>query len=82
VLENAKLEKAKTADFVQKFKSFDAKSALIVDSEIDTNLRNSSANIHNVNVLPVCGLNVYDILKHEKLVVSLEALKKIEERLA
>lgn len=82
VLENAKLERAKTAELVQKFKAFDAKSALIVDSEIDINLRNSSANIHNVNVLPVCGLNVYDILKHEKLVVSLDALKKIEERLA
>lgn len=82
VLENAKLERSKTADLAQKFKAFDAKSALIVDSEVDINLKNSSANIHNVNVLPVCGLNVYDILKHEKLVVSLDALKKIEERLA
>ena len=82
VLENAKLETNKTAEFVQKVKSFDARSALIVDSEVGINLRNSSANIHNVNVLPVCGLNVYDILKHQKLIVSLDALKKIEERLA
>jgi large subunit ribosomal protein L4 len=82
VLENAKLEEIKTAEFAKKFQNFNAKSALIVDSEIDINLKNSSANIHNVNVLPVCGLNVYDILKHDKLVVSLDALKKIEERLA
>ena len=82
VLENARLEASKTAEFAQKIKNFDAKSALIVDSEVDNNLRLSSANIHNVNILPVCGLNVYDILKHQKLIVSVDALQKIEERLA
>ena len=82
VLDNVKLEDTKTSEFAKKMKNFDVKSALIVDADVNDNLKKSTANLHNINVLPVCGLNVYDILRHQKLVVSVDALKAIEERLA
>jgi len=82
VLDNVTLEDAKTSEFAKKMKNFDVKSALIVDADVNGNLKKSAANLHNINVLPVCGLNVYDILRHQKLVVSVDALKAIEERLA
>ena len=41
-----------------------------------------AANIANIDVLPTMGLNVLDILKHEKLVLTADAVKAIEARLA
>ncbi|MBQ6011911.1 MAG: 50S ribosomal protein L4, partial [Alphaproteobacteria bacterium] len=49
---------------------------------IDTNFKKSAANIINVDVLPTIGLNVLDILKHEKLVLTADAVKAVEARLA
>lgn len=48
---------------------------------VNVNLKVASGNIHNVKVVNQLGCNVYDILKHEKLIVSLDALKALEERL-
>ena len=49
---------------------------------VDTNFKKSAANIINVDVLPTIGLNVLDILKHEKLVLTADAVKAIEARLS
>ncbi len=49
---------------------------------LDENFKKSAANIVNVDVLPTIGLNVLDILKHEKLVLTADAVKAIEARLA
>lgn len=81
VLDKAELKAAKTAELNKKLKALEIKSALFVDTEINKNLLHSAANVIGVDVLPVIGLNVLDILQHQKLVLTTDAIKKIEERL-
>jgi ribosomal protein L4 len=47
---------------------------------VNDNFRSASANIVGVNVLPAVGANVYDILKHETLVLTRAAVEKLEAR--
>lgn len=82
VLDTLKLDSYKTASLNEKLGSLSVSSVLIVDVELDQNLVNSSANIPNVDVIPLVGLNVYDILRHRNLVISKEAIDAIEKRLA
>ena len=54
---------------------------VIVDrSELDSNFKLAAQNIPNVDVLPVQGINVYDILRRGKLVLSKAAVEALEER--
>jgi large subunit ribosomal protein L4 len=57
-------------------------SVLIVIDEADDKLERSARNLPNVGVLRVAGLNVYDVLRHEKLLVTRSAVASIEARLA
>ncbi len=81
IVDTVELESSKTKDFVTKMKALGAKSVLIVDVEVNENLKKSSANVYNTNVLPVSALNVYDMVRHDKLILTVAAVKKIEERL-
>lgn len=57
------------------------KTALVIDGEgVNDNFRKASANLVGVNVLPAVGANVYDILKHETLVLTRAAVEKLEAR--
>ncbi len=81
VLNEAKLQEGKTKILTERFAKLDIKNALIIDgAEIDTNFRNAARNIPNVDVLPVAGINVYDILRHGKLVLTKAALDALEAR--
>lgn len=51
-------------------------------SELDSNFKLAAQNIPNIDVLPVQGINVYDILRRGKLVLSKDAVAALEERLA
>ncbi len=83
VIESEKMEAAKTAVLAKQLKKLDIASALFVGADIlDENFKKSAANIANVDVLPTIGLNVLDILKHEKLVLTAAAVKAVEARLA
>ena len=83
VIDSEKLESAKTNAFAKQLKKLDIASALFVGAaELDENFKKSAANIVNVDVLPTIGLNVLDILNHEKLVLTADAVKAIEARLA
>ena len=83
VIDSEKLATAKTGAFAKQLKKLEIASALFVGaSELDDNFKKSAANIANVDVLPTIGLNVLDILKHEKLVLTADAVKAIEARLA
>ena len=53
---------------------------MIGGAEIDGNFKNAAANIPHVDVLPVQGINVYDILRRNKLVLSKAAVEALEER--
>jgi len=55
---------------------------LFVVAEKDETVEKSARNIPHVKVLRAEGLNVYDIIRHEQFVTTLDALKRIEEALA
>ena len=83
IIDSEKLAAAKTNTFAKQLKKLDIASALFVGAaELDENFKKSAANIANIDVLPTMGLNVLDILKHEKLVLTADAVKAVEARLA
>jgi large subunit ribosomal protein L4 len=82
VVDALNLESPKTRDAVALLAnmSLPAKTLFIV-SEKNNNLQLAVRNLPKANVLLVDGLNVFDLLSHERIVCTPEALKKIEERL-
>lgn len=57
-------------------------SALFVDSSMDcVNFKNACSNLYKIDVIPIMGFNVYDGLRHEKLVLTRSAVAGIQERL-
>lgn len=83
IIDSEKLTAAKTNAFAKQLKKLGMTSALFVGAaELDDNFKKSAANIANVDALPTIGLNVLDILKHEKLVLTADAVKAVEARLA
>ena len=83
VIDSEKMKEAKTGTLAKQLKKMNIASALFVGAEkVDENFKKSAANIINVDVLPTIGLNVLDILKHEKLVLTADAVKAVEARLA
>lgn len=57
------------------------KTALVIDGDaVETSFVSASSNLVGVNVLPAAGANVYDILKHETLVLTRAAVEKLEAR--
>jgi large subunit ribosomal protein L4 len=82
VLEDYPQGVPKTKEFVQVLKNFDIHKALFVTPEKHQVLELSARNVPYVQVQPVAGLNVYDILRHEHLVLLSPAVAQIEARLA
>ena len=82
VLEDISIDSPRTKTMVETFQNLGIeKKALIVCAEKDEILYKSCRNIPGIKVLLPQGLNVYDILYHDKLIVFEKALAKIEERL-
>ncbi len=73
---------AKTKDVAAKVKKFGWASALIVDASVDENFLRASRNVHGLDILPVIGANVYDILQHDVLVITQAGIDGLKERLA
>ncbi|MGN7611632.1 50S ribosomal protein L4 [Magnetococcales bacterium HHB-1] len=83
VVRNFGLDRIKTKDMVARLKNLEVKgSALILTTKSDATLLLSVRNIPGVDVLHTDGLNVYDILWHETLIVTEAALKHLEEKYA
>ena len=83
IIDSEKMSAAKTNTLAKQLKKMGIVSALFVGGDsVDSNFKKSAANIANVDVLPTIGLNVLDILKHEKLVLTADAVKAVEARLA
>jgi large subunit ribosomal protein L4 len=81
VLDKAELEEPKTAHLRGKFDGLGLTNALIIDGALlQDNFALAARNIPNVDVLPVQGINVYDILRRDKLVLTRAALEALEER--
>lgn len=81
VLDTFNLEETKTKAFVDIMKTLETTNALIITAENDHTLVLSSRNVPGTKVLTSDGLNVYDILKYDKLVLIEGAIKGIEGRL-
>ena len=81
VIENAKLSEAKSKVLSNLLKGFGWRKALIVDGpQLDMNLVRAAKNIDSLDVLPSAGINVYDILKKNTLVLTRSAVNALEER--
>lgn len=82
VIDEAKSKEAKTGDLAKRFGKMGLTRALVVDGEFDKNFHLSARNLSHVSLLPASGINVYDIMRSEKLVLTKAALQAIEERFA
>jgi len=83
ILDKASMKDAKTAGLRKVFGDLDLSNALIIDgAEIDSNFALAARNIPLIDVLPVQGINVYDILRRRKLVLTKAAIEALEARFA
>lgn len=84
VVEEINFEQPKTKSAIALLNNFDAvnKKALIVTGEEIENVEKSSRNIRGVKAIASNGVNVYDILYHDKVLVTKDAVARIEEVLA
>jgi len=73
---------AKTSAMVKRVKALGWTSALIVDAEVNDHFARTLRNIPGMDTLPTAGANVYDILKHDVLVVTRAGVEALKERLA
>ena len=81
VIDKAILADLKTKSLKAHFGSLGLTNALIIDgAQIESNFRLAARNIPNVDVLPVQGINVYDIMRRTKLVLTKAALDALEAR--
>ena len=81
ILDEAKSKDIKTGALAKQFGKMKIGRALVVDGEYDKNFQLSARNLADVALLPDAGINVYDIMKSDKLVLTTAAVKAIEARL-
>lgn len=83
VLDEASSKDGKTGALKTQFEKLGLKSALIIGGAVlEDGFARAARNIPNIDVLPVAGLNVYDILRREKLVLTKAAIEAIDARFA
>ena len=81
VLDDAKLTEPKTKILLDRFGKLGLVNALIIaGNEVEANFQLAARNIPNIDVLPVQGINVYDILRRETLVLTKAAVDALEAR--
>jgi large subunit ribosomal protein L4 len=84
VVENLDLQDAKTKVLSQQLAQANwGKKVLVIDGEtVNEGFARAAGNLIGINVLPAVGANVYDILKHDTLVLTRAAVEKLEARFA
>jgi large subunit ribosomal protein L4 len=81
VVEDLAAKEAKTKGLVAQFAGLGVANALIIGgSEIEPNFGRAAGNIPGIHVLPIQGINVYDILRRDTLVLTRAAIQALEER--
>lgn len=81
VVESLSLEAPKTKLLAQQLGAFGVDNVLIVSAEIDENLYLAARNLHKVDVRDVAGIDPLSLIGHDKVIVTVDAVKKIEEML-
>lgn len=79
VVEDLAFDSIKTKNVVNMLNAMEAKKTLIITAESNEVVYKSARNIEGVAVIPANNINVYDLLKFEKVVVTKDAVSKIEE---
>ena len=82
VMENLDVSEAKTRALKEQLGKLGlSKTALVIDGDaLNVGFAKASSNLREINLLPAVGANVYDILKHETLVLTRAAVEKLEAR--
>ena len=82
VVDNLDLPEGKTKELTSRLGSLGlGKTALIIDGDaLNVSFARASSNLGNVDLLPAVGANVYDIMRHETLVLTRAAVEKLEAR--
>mgnify|MGYP000045820453 CR=1 FL=1 len=81
VFENAALAAPKTKDLSERLGKLGIPNVLVIDgAEVDTNFALAARNLPHIDVLPIQGINVYDILRRDTLVLTKAALEALEAR--
>jgi large subunit ribosomal protein L4 len=81
VVEDLKAKQAKTKGLAAQFAGLGVSSALVIGgSEIEPGFGRAAGNIPGIDVLPIQGINVYDILRRDMLVLTKAAVEALEER--
>ena len=81
VIESLGLEAPKTKLLLKRLDEFGVDNVLIVSAEVDENLYLAARNLHKVNVSDVEGIDPLSLIGHDKVMVTVDAVKKIEEML-
>jgi large subunit ribosomal protein L4 len=79
VLESLNFDAPKTKNMLEMLKALEANKALIITAESNEVVYKSARNIQGISVIPANNINVYDLLKYEKLIITKDAVSKIEE---
>jgi large subunit ribosomal protein L4 len=82
VVDKFELEEAKTKIMVKALAELKVESAVIVIAQSNEKIERAARNLSKIKVLRVEGLNVYDLLRYDHLIMTQEALQRLEERLA
>jgi large subunit ribosomal protein L4 len=81
VLDKASVKDGKTGALQKNFTKLGLTSALIIDgAEVEASFAQAARNIPDIDVLPIQGINVYDILRRRTLVLTKSALQALEAR--
>ncbi len=81
VIDKASVKDAKTKALAAQFGKLGFANALIIDgAEVEANFRTAARNLPNIDVLPVQGINVYDIMRRKTLVLTKAAVDALEAR--
>ena len=79
VLDELKMDEYKTKQFKKVMENLNVKKGLVVLAENDDKVERSARNLSGINTALTNTINVYDILKSDTLVLTKDAVKKIEE---
>ncbi len=82
VIDNLDLKDGKTRELREKLGALGfGKTALVMDGDaLNVGFARASGNLQSINLMPAVGANVYDILRHETLVLTRAAVEKLEAR--
>ena len=81
VIEALELKEAKTKALRGQFEKLGLSNAIIIDgAEVNASVRTAARNIPNIDVLPIAGINVYDIMRRDTLVLTKAAVEALTER--